>query len=395
MKAPPPVKRPPKSRSKPPGNDQANPAAPGSEPPVQNSPNQGQTAENEASPTEDQPSEGNPIGAMLRATPAWMVSTFWHLVLVVALAFYVIPAKGPDQEFVLNTAATDPIAEELEEFDEIDLEIPKDIEEMEITEVSMVSEIDPGAMAFGDLSSDIESPLDADVGVISLPTTTIDEIGSLLGKNGDGFAEVGEGLKAAATFFGAKAAARSIVFVVDNSNSMGNGKLETALIELNKAIELLQPTQKFYIIFYSDTAYPLFYPQTVKYLVPATNENKRKVGYWLESIQMCLRTDAMDAMKLARSLRPDLIYVLGDGAFTDKAAPYLIEMPIPNTKIHTLGMQVRPKDAVGFQKIATVHKGIYRDVGVTPEGKAMFKKFGSRKKNNTYGPIWGIKLKKK
>lgn len=373
---PPPVKRPPVSA-----------------PPVGKTPAPPPEPTDSAETAAESPDQGESfsLGRILRMTPAWLASSVFHLLLVIAMAFIIMPGPAEDEEVVLNTTKTDPIEEELENFEDIELEIP---EEIEINEASVVSEIDPGAMAFGDLTSEIEAPIEADVGIVALEQTTIDEIGSLLGKNGDGFAEVGDGMKAAATFFGAKAAARNIVFVVDNSNSMGRGKLETALIELNKAIGLLQPSQRFYIIFYSDTAYPLFHPNPAKYMIPATNENKRKVEYWLNTIEMCLRTDGIEALTLARKLRPDLVYVLGDGAFTDKAAQYVINQPIPYCKIHTLGMEVREKDAVLFEKIAKTHKGVYRDVGVTPEGKAMFDRFGSRPKNNSRGPVWGIKLKK-
>ena len=81
--------------------------------------------------------------------------------------------------------------------------------------------------------------------------------------------------KAKVQFFGSKTEAIDFVFVIDNSNSMTKGRFETALNELVKAVSKLNKRQKFYVIFYSDTAYPLFHPYSPKTLVPATPQNKQ------------------------------------------------------------------------------------------------------------------------
>ena len=51
-------------------------------------------------------------------------------------------------------------------------------------------------------------------------------------------------------------------FVIDNSGSMTKGRFETALYELQSAVEQMQPTQMFYVIFFNDTACTsLFHPE--------------------------------------------------------------------------------------------------------------------------------------
>ena len=76
--------------------------------------------------------------------------------------------------------------------------------------------------------------------------------------------------KKKSSVFGTKTTANDYVFVIDNSNSMTKGRFETALNELVIAVRALNKKQRFYVIFYSDTAYGMMYPKTVRGLIPAT-----------------------------------------------------------------------------------------------------------------------------
>lgn len=313
--------------------------------------------------------------------PGWLVSLILHLALMIVLLCITL-SRETNSQFVLVHSDSNEISQEVFEFSEAELESPDLLESVDVQEPAVTED------ALVDLSKlAVEQP----VSLVSIEVGN-DSVADI-GKAAEGLASAEP--KSATSFFGKKAIARNIVFVVDNSNSMGGGKLETALVEMNKAISQLKPTQKFYVIFYSDTAYPLFHPQPARKLIPATAANKRRTAYWLESVQMCLQTRGSLAIEMARQLGPDLIYLLGDGAFTDKAAKELLGNPIRNATIHTLGMQVKPKDANAFQAIADKHGGTYVDVGVTLEGKALFKRTGGRPKNNKQGPVWGIALKKK
>jgi len=83
------------------------------------------------------------------------------------------------------------------------------------------------------------------------------------GGNGTGRGAGGSGGRkggqaGAAMFFGTKAKGDRFVFVVDNSSSMKNGRLEMALAELVKTVESLTPKQSFYVVFVSDRTYPMF-----------------------------------------------------------------------------------------------------------------------------------------
>lgn len=328
------------------------------------------------------------LASMIGLMPAWLVSLLFHAVAVPVLAVVTFSSVSDTEEVVIASQPVE-VTEDLEEVAEFDVE---PLEDLEINENMTFDspQVDPGAIDFGEMAAPAEV-LDTNISDMLVADTAIGEIGALFGDEGEGMSSVGEGLKGAAMFFGTKSEGNRFCFLVDNSNSMGSGKLETALLELGKAVNRLSEQQYFYIIFYSDTAYPLFHPEQVPDMVRASDENKRRVAQWLPQIEMCLRTDCEDAMKMALTLRPDVIYILGDGAFTDNTASVLIANPIPNVIIHTLGMNVRQNVVADFAGIAAKHKGTYKDVGISPQGQAMAKQF-PRPKHRTRQSIWGLKL---
>ena len=108
-------------------------------------------------------------------------------------------------------------------------------------------------------------------------------------------------------------------------------------------------------------------------------------------MQLCLKTNGKEAITAAFALKPDVIFVLGDGAFTDKASDFFAARPQKKIPVHTLGMEVKAKDSVRFQKLAKSNGGTYKDVGVADGALVIAQRF-PRKRNTTRGPIWGIKL---
>ena len=285
-------------------------------------------------------------------------------------------------------AAIEAEEEQLEMLAEFEAE---PIEEMEFQDLAVDSELpDPGEVALGQLLSESTEPIAAEVGQLSLPSS-IDNIGALFGDQGQGMAEFGAGFKGAASFFGSKVKGKRFVFVVDNSNSMTKGRLETALAELMHSVQKMDKSQQFYVIFFSDTGYRLFHPNPAPRMVPATESNKQQLRSWLYTVQMCLQTRGEDAMKVAFSLNPDVIYILGDGAFTDKTESILTAAHNRRTPINTVGMEVQEKGERQLKAIAKANNGTYRLVAASPVAKKMAKE-NPVKKNNTRGPVWGLKL---
>ena len=191
--------------------------------------------------------------------------------------------------------------------------------------------------------------------------------------------------------FGTAKSATDYVFVIDNSNSMTKGRFETALYELMTAINSLTPKQNFFIIFYSDTAYAMMHPKPVSKMVAATPRAKEIVNVWLNTVPLCLRTNGREAIELGFKLNPDVMYILGDGAFTDKAHDFVARMPRTKTIVHCRGMEVDANKARGFEAIAKAHGGTYKDVGVHPYAAELAKK-KPRPRNSIRNGYWGLKL---
>ncbi len=331
------------------------------------------------------------IGAMIKDAPAWLVSMVIHMALLLCLAMFTF-VMAPDLDDMVVVANSFDGEEDVETLSEFELE---DIEpiEIETQQFSLDASIDPGAIAIGDLTSAAEPTVDS-VGESALLDTPVGDIGALLSEGGDAFASVGDGLKAAASFFGKKSKGRKFVFIVDNSNSMGGGRFETALNELVKSVEGMSEQQEFYVIFFSDAAYRLFHPAPANGLVAASKKNKERLKTWLKTVEMCLRTNGLEAVQTALSMNPDVVYILGDGAFGDKTGPFLTAPHNRRTVVHTLGMEVAQRGEKELSEIAKANKGTYTLVETSPDAKA-FAKANPIPKNRTRGSVWGIKLPNK
>ncbi|MGB7329632.1 MAG: VWA domain-containing protein [Rubripirellula sp.] len=299
------------------------------------------------------------------------ISVLVHVAVILLLASFVFIEEKPQMMGFVATASSS---------DDVIDEVIVDVTPLDVAEPTDVTEPDP-------------QPEPSEV-----PMELVDVVPDLAG------AIVGEAIKPPAkpvtkpmqkpvtpTVFGSQMAATNYVFVIDNSNSMTKGRFETALYELMLTVNQLTPKQRFYVIFYSDTAYPMMHPNAVLKLVPATDRNKQYLFQWLQTVPLCLKTNGKEAIGAAFQLEPDVIYVLGDGAFTDKAAQFYASRPNPRVIVHTRGMEVNPKDSVEFKKLANAHRGTYKDVGVSPQGVQMAKQY-PRPRNNVRGPVWGITL---
>lgn len=340
-----------------------------------------------ADAADDESPRRGAIARWLSGAPPWSVSLLFHLVLLLVLAFCQIANVQEKLPVFVAVTPVDP-SDSLEELSEVEM---PELEESETESLSLEPvEVDPGEIAFADVTSPAELTADA-IGSLDLPETTIDEIGALFGKDGPGMADIGDGLKAAASFFGSKSSGRRFVFVVDNSNSMTRGRFETALAELIKTVDQLTPRQYFYVIFFSDTAYRMFHPDPASGLVPATDRNKELLRAWLYSVQMCLHTRGEEAMKTAIALRPDVIYILGDGAFTDNTEKLLTAPHNRRIPIHTLGMEVNEAGERQLKAIAAANHGTYRAVRAAPAARLAAQK-NPIPRNRTRGAVWGRAL---
>jgi hypothetical protein len=166
-----------------------------------------------------------------------------------------------------------------------------------------------------------------------------------------------------AKFFGAKVEGTRIVYLVDSSNSMKNGKFTKAAEELMKSVKGLSERQKFYVLFFSDTMHPMFEPDAPADMVPATWLHVRRLERMVGEMQMQKGTNAKEAAQRAFELKPDVIYILSDGAFTDRTRPFLMrENTATKVPIHTIGFRTSERGEDALQAISDRYGGTYTEV---------------------------------
>jgi hypothetical protein len=190
-------------------------------------------------------------------------------------------------------------------------------------------------------------------------------------------------------FFGTEAIGDRIVFLVDNSGSMKQGRMETTVLELLRSIDAMSKDQSFYIVFYSDQAYPMFYPKNELHFVAATPENKRRLVPWLQTLELCGGGKLVEAIELAASLHPDVVYILSDGDINSpRTMQRMTETNDWEFVIHTLGMGVKkPAAAENLNAIAQAHHGKFQMVQADPAAVQMARQHPI--KSNPTGVAWG------
>jgi hypothetical protein len=181
----------------------------------------------------------------------------------------------------------------------------------------------------------------------------VDAIASLGMAGGGGGKGVG--------FFGTRARADSVVFIVDTSGSMEGHRFDRAVEELTRSLNLLQPSQKFFIFFYSGSTFPMWGQRSAK-LLPATTGNRDKAIKWIKKFQPDGDTAPEDAIERALKLKPQVIYFLTDGEIpnTTRATAERCNKE-HKTVIHTIAFEYEG-GAEQLRGIAADSHGKYRFV---------------------------------
>ncbi|MEW4489919.1 VWA domain-containing protein [Thalassoglobus sp. JC818] len=117
------------------------------------------------------------------------------------------------------------------------------------------------------------------------------------------------------SFMGIRDVGKSFVFVIDRSYSMDNdGALAAAKSELLASLSQLDENQQFQIIFYSNEA-EVLRPRDDRFdMFWGTDAQRMQVSGRLKSIFASGGTDHLPALSRALNFRPDVIYLLTDGA---------------------------------------------------------------------------------
>jgi hypothetical protein len=183
--------------------------------------------------------------------------------------------------------------------------------------------------------------------------------------------ESGHGVPAASgksSFFQIETDARSIVYVIDCSASMGQDDgLLRAKAELLASLNQLPAATLFQVIPYNSRAEPLCINGRLD-LVPANAENKRAAALLIADLQAVGATRHLQALHQALALRPEVIFFLTDG--DDLAAAEIAALTRFNggkTIVHTIGLRVAGQAVPpgSLQILAQVNHGSFRIVGTS------------------------------
>lgn len=326
--------------------------------------------------------------------PSWVLSLTAHLVILVALALLTFgswtnPPLQLDAVFASDSEFND-VMPESTPIVELDATLDEPAEA--IVELASLSaetlEPAPIELAAVRLSGDLLAG-SADGLLDEIGTSTADEGAATsqpAAKPIEGSGESPGGVR----FFGANDVASRVAFVVDNSGSMQRGRMETTLMELDRAVARLEPTQYFYVVLFSDQAYPMFFPQPADEMLPATRSNKSRLSKWLGTVEMCLGGRLLDAVEIAAAVEPQVVYLLTDGDIrSQRVVSQLSDGNAWDFTIHTLGMGVRtPQDAGKLQVIASANQGEFHPVRAHPEAirRSQLRPIPY---HNTQGKVWG------
>jgi hypothetical protein len=183
-----------------------------------------------------------------------------------------------------------------------------------------------------------------------------------LEKAGNSIVDLGKGGTIAGVFKVDKSV-KSVVYVVDRSGSMGsNQALERVKAELLYAVRNLSDEQRFSVIFFDHAIYPLGSEQPVggtTTLVSADSQWKKKTEDFCNTIYPAGGTDPREAMRLAMSLNPEVIYLLSDGEFNPSCVNEITSVnqkKSPPVKINCVGLG---EVIVTLHEIAKQNGGVY------------------------------------
>jgi len=172
----------------------------------------------------------------------------------------------------------------------------------------------------------------------------------------------GNSLGDEAGFFGlSPTLGRRIVYVVDNSRSMNRPhdssaktRFKRVQVELVNSIWQLEPQQQFYVVFFNFETVPMP-SRRMQWATPLAKEHY--LTWVAETRAEGAPTDPIEAMELALSFQPDIIYFLTDGNFARGANSQLLKIRQPHTAIHTF--------AFGDEISEAVLSGIAKNTGGT------------------------------
>jgi hypothetical protein len=182
--------------------------------------------------------------------------------------------------------------------------------------------------------------------------------GSSSGGAAAGGEDTGDGGPA---FFGVPVQARSVVYVIDCSISMGlDDALATAKRELLASIARLPACTRFQVLFYNRDVYEL--PTGDKDgLLPNTPETRQRVRERAGKILAAAGTDHLAVLRVALKLQPDVILFMTDAEdFTHQQVSTVTRLNEKRAVIHTFEWKRSHAEDGPLAALAQFNRGIHR-----------------------------------
>ena len=266
------------------------------------------------------------VTATMRIAPSWLFSLLVHVGIVLALAMLAVPTLPPRTFLSIESLPPDEIDEleplVLEDFDD-------DAEELELG---------------------VLNPVFSDPVMANLPAAELS------------IHPPGESVFEKPAFFGTHVSGKRIAFVIDRSGSMRGKKFRNARKEVLDTLSSLNPTQKFYVVFFDRGLLRMFGDKGPKKMLPATPDNLKRFNKWVSKVDVGSGTMPFQAMKVVMALRPDTLFLLTDGSFDagDKTVAHFSTKKSKGFRIHTIGIEHR--DDGTLEKLAKTSGGTFRAV---------------------------------
>ncbi len=171
-----------------------------------------------------------------------------------------------------------------------------------------------------------------------------------------------------ATFFGAGAQARRVVFLVDRSISMGlSGGLQAAKKELLACLECLPADTRFQVLFYNRAVERIDSAERDG-LLANTADIRTLAIRRIETMHAQGGTDHLSAIRAALALEPELVLLVTDGdGLTMEQVRTLTQLNRHRTVIDTLAWGHASDGDGALQALAQFNRGSYRRIARSPK----------------------------
>ncbi len=173
------------------------------------------------------------------------------------------------------------------------------------------------------------------------------------------------------TFMNIVGVGKSFVYVIDTSSSMEGGRIRMAKTQLKASLRLLQPNQKFAVLFYNEYIEKLKLRRVAEQpMYFASDVNKQLALQQIETVTPDRGTDHYPALTDALALKPDVIYFLTDGEEPALSPAELrdIQTLAGTTTIHVIKFgdgRVTTTTTSWLEKLARQCSGEFRELEVS------------------------------